>query len=763
MNGAPGTGWMSYCSPPPPRRGTNHGKRSMADQAAGMGAGITSAAGAGAGITSAAGAGAGITSAAGAGAGNTSAAGAGAGNTRAAGPTPASAIPATVQFPDRFLAVPANPLLERMRCTYCGGGYMQPLVLTSCMHRFCTACWSNWASRQECLGRAPNCPQCNTPVPPGAVRVDTDFDALVNIVLGPHRRAGGPPPPLASGRQGWRAGAAVQEPPGADCTASLHAPGVAGPRCPSSLAQSAMGALPATAWPSGGEPPARLPPRPRRPLPNGGLTGPQAPRCDPRGGIGPVPPAHFATPPAGASVPAAPLLAGSSVPAAPLLAGSTVSAVAPFAGSSVPAAPLLAGASVPAAAPPAGSSVSAVAPFAGARVQIPVTHAGLSTHAAAPSAAPQEAGGAARLNGAAAQGSAPAPIPQPARAEPDPRPVSLQPSPDPGSWAGFKGVRQQSRGWSSRSKHNGEFRFLGSYDSPGEAAAAYDLFVVGTVLASRWRLNFPRLRALYIELTHPNQRSISTHLLTQQLPILVGALARNPLAAYILEATEPDGELLPGAYPIRPAAAPDEARVAGVGWGSGGRYGPRTRRAGAPPPPAPPPPLVPRHLTPEEHPAELAAAYAEAVPGGPGALRGEARRATVLVAPRPPERCRAVGPWGQADPGGGGGQALPQQALTCPPTATLADVQEVVAQALAARPGARPGQARVTVAGKRGARDAAADPGAVTIRDLLLESEDPTCCLRLHYEVLPPKDACEPRLEATWNTPTIASDECIRM
>uniref|UniRef100_A0A1D2A6S9 AP2/ERF domain-containing protein n=1 Tax=Auxenochlorella protothecoides TaxID=3075 RepID=A0A1D2A6S9_AUXPR len=503
--------------------------------------------------------------------------------------------------------------------------------------------------------RAPNCPQCNTPVPPGAVRVDTDFDALVNIVLGPHRRAGGPPPPLASGRQGWRAGAAVQEPPGADCTASLHAPGVAGHRGPSSVAQSATGALPATAWPSGGEPPARLPPRPRCPLPNGGLTGPQAPRCDPRGGIEPVPPAHFATLLAGASVPAAPLPAGAPVPAAPLLAGS----------------------SVPAAAPPAGSSVSAVAPFAGARVQIPVTHAGLSTHAAAPSAAPQEAGGAARLNGAAAQGSAPAPIPRPARAEPDPRPVSLQPSPDPGFWAGFKGVRQQSRGWSSRSKHNGEFRFLGSYDSPGEAAAAYDLFVVGTVLASRWRLNFPRLRALYIELTHPNQRSISTHLLTQQLPILVGALARNPLAAYILEATEPDGELLPGAYPIRPAAAPDEARVAGVGWGSGGRCGPRTRRAGAPPPPAPPPPLVPRHLTPEEHPAELAAAYAEAVPGGPGALRGEARRATVLVAPRPPERCRAVGVWGQADPGGGGGQALPQQALTCPPTATLADVQEV--------------------------------------------------------------------------------------
>ncbi|KFM25155.1 hypothetical protein F751_6111 [Auxenochlorella protothecoides] len=183
----------------------------------------------------------------------------------------------------------------------------------------------------------------------------------------------------------------------------------------------------------------------------------------------------------------------------------------------------------------------------------------------------------------------------------------------------------------------------------GEAAAAYDLFVVGTVLASRWRLNFPRLRALYIELTHPNQRSISTHLLTQQLPILVGALARNPLAAYILEATEPDGELLPGAPPL----------------------------------------------------------------------------------------------------------------ATPPVSHTLAS--QVVAQALAARPGARPGQARVTVAGKRGARDAAADPGAVTIRDLLLESEDPTCCLRLHYEVLPPKDACEPRLEATWNTPTIASDECIRM
>lgn len=83
---------MSYCRPPSPRRGTDHGKRNMADQATGMGAGITSAAGAGA------------------------------GNTRAAGPTPASAIPATVQFPDRFLAVPANPLLERMRCTYCAGG-----------------------------------------------------------------------------------------------------------------------------------------------------------------------------------------------------------------------------------------------------------------------------------------------------------------------------------------------------------------------------------------------------------------------------------------------------------------------------------------------------------------------------------------------------------------------------------------------------------------------------------------------------------------
>lgn len=54
-------------------------------------------------------------------------------------------------------------------------------------------------------------------------------------------------------------------------------------------------------------------------------------------------------------------------------------------------------------------------------------------------------------------------------------------------------------------------------------------------------------------------------------------------------------------------------------------------------------------------------------------------------------------------------------------------------------------------------------PPVPSSRDLLLESEDPTCCLRLHYEVLPPKDACEPRLEATWNTPTIASDECIRM
>ncbi|RMZ53833.1 hypothetical protein APUTEX25_003972, partial [Auxenochlorella protothecoides] len=416
---------------------------------------------------------------------------------------------------------------------------------------------------------------------------------------------------------------------------------VAGHRGPSSVAQSATGALPATAWPSGGEPPARLPPRPRCPLPNGGLTGPQAPRCDPR-----------------SSVPAAPLPAGAPVPAAPLLAGS----------------------SVPAAAPPAGSSVSAVAPFAGARVQIPVTHAGLSTHAAAPSAAPQEAGGAARLNGAAAQGSAPAPIPRPARAEPDPRPVSLQPSPDPGFWAGFKGVRQQSRGWSSRSKHNGEFRFLGSYDSPvattsspplrstplGEAAAAYDLFVVGTVLASRWRLNFPRLRALYIELTHPNQRSISTHLLTQQLPILGGgALQRAGVRA----------------------AGPQVQRRARRAKGGSGASAPQAHAL---------------HI----HRGQLALHLAGA--------RGEPAAAQLLL------RRRGRRP--------SGGRLLPG----CAPAR---------------------GQAWPLLLLLLGLRRG----------DLLLESEDPTCCLRLHYEVLPPKDACEPRLEATWNTPTIASDECIRM
>ncbi|KAF0700391.1 Aste57867_9096 [Aphanomyces stellatus] len=80
------------------------------------------------------------------------------------------------------LHIPASSLDEELHCAICTGIICQAMVITACLHRFCTACIHRHIHEK---GKNTVCPVCNTPFTTRrALRPDENFDKLVKSVYG---------------------------------------------------------------------------------------------------------------------------------------------------------------------------------------------------------------------------------------------------------------------------------------------------------------------------------------------------------------------------------------------------------------------------------------------------------------------------------------------------------------------------------------------------------------------------------------------------
>ncbi|OQR83847.1 hypothetical protein ACHHYP_14205 [Achlya hypogyna] len=83
---------------------------------------------------------------------------------------------------DTALQVNASTLHDELHCTICTGIIREAMVITACLHRFCSGCIQRHIHEK---GKAPACPICNALFTTRrALRRDENFDQLIEAIYG---------------------------------------------------------------------------------------------------------------------------------------------------------------------------------------------------------------------------------------------------------------------------------------------------------------------------------------------------------------------------------------------------------------------------------------------------------------------------------------------------------------------------------------------------------------------------------------------------
>ncbi|OQR84150.1 hypothetical protein THRCLA_10856, partial [Thraustotheca clavata] len=83
---------------------------------------------------------------------------------------------------DSELQIDASTLHDELHCTICTGIIREAMVITTCLHRFCSACIQRHIHEK---GKTLQCPICNTVFATRrALRKDENFDQLIHSLYG---------------------------------------------------------------------------------------------------------------------------------------------------------------------------------------------------------------------------------------------------------------------------------------------------------------------------------------------------------------------------------------------------------------------------------------------------------------------------------------------------------------------------------------------------------------------------------------------------